>query len=191
MKISITIALTLIFALSAFGQKSVADMKAQLKTFKETNDRQYKISYDKFTDKTRVLFQGPVVSQSFLPGRMLQLLGAFVFEGENLKVPVTDFALMFQSTGKDWDFLRNRELFVIADGERMALGEGLRDGDIKRTFLSGYQTSEVLGFRLTREQLEKMANAKELEMKVGERQFKLGNGGKRGFANLLALSQIP
>jgi hypothetical protein len=190
MKTLLSITLILVFNFCAFGQTSIQDLKNELKTFKDTNDRQYKITYDKFTDKSRVLYLGDIVSSSLLPGRMVQLLAAFVFEGDKLTSDVSEYALMFESTGKDWEFLRNRELYVLADGERMVLGEGLRESDIKRTLFMGYQTSELLGFRVTREQLEKMANAKSLEMKVGERVIKLKSSSQKGFRNMLELGKL-
>jgi hypothetical protein len=194
MKLALLIVLTLILALTASGQsKSVDDIKAQAKAFKNANARRYKISYDKFESKTSVLYLGDVLNSTInymSTGGMIDILAAFSFEDDKLSKSADEFVLAFNAEGKDWQFLRNQHLFVIADGERMDLGEGEIESDVNRKLFGGYQTTELLSFNVSRNQFEKLANAKSLELKVINREFKIKPSTQMGFKNILALSEV-
>lgn len=186
--------LILIFSFSAFGQKDAADLKKQVKTFKDTNDSRYQIKYDKFEDKTSVLYYGDALNSGLnftLTGTSIQLYATFIFPGSKLENSIDEFNLLFRASGKEWQFLRNQHLYVIADEQRFDLGEGFRDSEITtRLFFRGLQTVEVLSFKVSREQFEKIAAAKLVELKVGERVFKLKDSVQKGFSNILALGSL-
>lgn len=150
----------------------------RIKTFR--NSKRFSVEYDKFKDRTQVQV-GPFV----LSNGDLYMTARFLFPGENVKEPVPQFALWFQASAREWKFLKHRHLSVVADGERMGLGEGAYDGNLKRR--GG--TSESLGFLIPAVSFEKISKAQSVEIRVGQSELKLNDEHKEAFRDLYSLSR--
>lgn len=203
MKLTLTVAATILAsifaAVATLAQQqpttpagdSGVDVAASLKQLK--NRDKLVLKYDKFKDYTVVACKpfdllttgehmavglaqgmgsgpsgrGPAVT---FPSRF-ELSGAFGFKGVKLNDD-PKFGLIFITGGADWRFLKDHRLYALVDGERLELGEGQHDGNV---YLGG--VSEEMIFDLTRDQIEKLANGKSVEIQLGgfERKLKSGN----------------
>lgn len=169
------------FSFATFGQdvasvKTVKEIQSQAKTFR--NGKRYAISYDKFEDRTLVSFSGfnmigfgesvaMAIANSSPNGRTakassLALGAGFVFQGDTLKQEPADYFIYFYYSGDDWKFLKSSKLIALVDGERIQFGDGDADRDVK---YSG--VSELVGFKASKEELQKLSQAKSVEMKIG------------------------
>jgi hypothetical protein len=187
MKILPILLIILAFSLSGFAQKTESQLKTEVKEFK--NNRRYIVKYDKFTDKTTVVYQGSVLGSTMsyvASGTMIQLHAAYGFRAGDK--PYEGYILYFKSSGKNWSFLKDQSLYVLADDKRIEMGDGKRDSDINRGIFGEYRTSEFLGFEMSKEQLAELGNAKNLEIKLGGREFKIKDDDKQAFLNLIKLS---
>lgn len=186
------IILILIFSFSAFGQTGVEEkaLKEKAKTFKQK--KQYLIGYDKFADRTTVLFfEGLSSTSSYMwSGTIISFSISFNFEGKTLNKSIDDFYLIFSAQGKDFKFLKNRRLYVIADEERFDFGDGDLDADIRRQLFGNYKTEETLIYKISRADLEKLSKAKSVEIKVSDRIFKLKPEMIEGLKNILNLGTV-
>ena len=185
--------------------KSIDDLKAQIKKLK--NKRGFKVEYDRFEDNTIVSSEevnligyneafGKMMSGSLASGKSvdppsLYMNTFFVFDSDKLNKDVDTFYLAFKSSNQEWQYLRNRDLYAIADNERLVLGTAkFSDNKIKLDRISGVSVQELITFVVTRDQLRKLAEAKSTEIRVGEREQKLKDKHKQMFRNLLALGAV-
>lgn len=178
----------IILATSAFGQDATETLKNKVKTFK--NNRQYSVKYDKFTDKTSVVFRGQILNSTMsyvASGTMIQLNLGLAFESPTLKQDIDEYFLFFTATGKNWSFLKTDTVYLLFDGERLQLENGERDSEIKRSILDGYKTSETLAFPIDRKTLDKLSQAKKLEIKIGKIEAEIKDTDKKAFQNMLDL----
>jgi len=183
---------------------SGVDIAASLKQLK--NREKLVLKYDKFKDYTVVACKpfdllttgehmavglaqgmgrgpygrGPAVT---FPSRF-ELSAAFGFKGAKLN-DEPKFGLIFISGGADWRFLKDHKLYALVDGERLELGEGQHDGNV---YLGG--VSEEMIFDLTREQFEKLANGKSVEIQLGGFERKLKSGNLERLKILLSLAPV-
>jgi len=187
-------------------QPSVADpgidVAAQLKQLK--NHDKFVRSYDKFKDYTvvavkpmnllsamesgaasfaRTLGNGPYhTGPTINVPTQLALTAAFGFKGTRLNEQ-PHFGFIFITDSADWRFLKDHKLYALIDGERLELGEGQHDGDV---YLGGVK--EEMIFELTREQLEKFANGKSVEIQLGGFPRKLKSEQIEKLKTLLSLA---
>lgn len=203
MKVFILIAI-LLLSFASFGQdapapKTIEELKKQKKPFK--HDNQYVIHYDKFEDESRVQCVGfnligfgenlAEVLAGGIGGRrgnvsVLMLGSGFGFKGDTLKEEPSDYYLYFYYSGEQWKFLRNTKLIALLDGEtRIQFGEGEAIRNI------GYGgVTEIIGFKVTKEQLLQMANAKLVEIKIGSYVKPLKKEYQEMFANIVKLGDM-
>lgn len=156
----------------------------KIKTFK--NNKRFDVRYDRFKDRTHIT-TGPF----FIRDLSFQMSATFYFEGATQKEPVKTVWLLFDSTTSDWQFLDYRELFVIADSQRLELGQGVRSGKVNPSYsrYSRVTVSERLGFELPLATFEKIANAKTVDLRVGRYEITLKDEHLIAFRDLLSLQQ--
>ncbi len=121
--------------------------------------------YDKFKDQTSIILAPFPVTGTIryvMSSEMLGMGAMFIHPGQKLSRTVDKIALYFQSSSKDWKYLRDRQLIALIDGERVPLGEGERNSDIK---LGGVE--ETLFFPISRETLARITNGKMVEIQLG------------------------
>lgn len=195
MKHIFSILLILVFAFSAFGQKTVDELKTQAKPFK--NSKRYSIQYDKFEDRTLVncvgfnLISNMAGAMSIIAGgvgaqpTMMFLGSGFMFSGNKLEAEPDEYFLIFNYSGAQWQFLRTSKLIALADDERIQFGDGEAIRDVKRGGVS-----ELIAFKATKEQMQKLVLAKNLEIKVGNYATPLKDEYKEMFSNVLDLADL-
>lgn len=164
-------------------------LKERTKTFR--NHKRFFVKYDKFKDQT-MIGAGPFVvggdMRYALTGKQMYITAGFVHPGATVNRPVTTFILYVRATGKDWQFLKARELYALADGERFEFGEGIYDGEVRRGF-TGVGLSESLGFAVPAEAFQKLGTAEKVELKIGNFEMKLKDEHKEAFRDLLSLAR--
>jgi hypothetical protein len=165
------------------------DRESKIKTFR--NNKRFSVKYDKFKDQTFVKV-GPFVvggdMRYAITGKQLYMSAGFLHRGVTLDEPIKDFMIYFEATGKDWQFLKSRELYAIADGERFDFGEGRYDGDVRGGF-QGVGVSESLGFLVTAEAFKKLGTARKVEFRIGTFEMTLKDEHKEAFRDLLTLTK--
>jgi hypothetical protein len=114
-----------------------------------------------------------------------QLMALFRFDGQALSKRVEKASIGFLSSSKDWKFLKDVSVYVLADGERFNLGTAERDSDIH---LGG--VSEILVVDVPYDSFAKIANSAKVEMRFGNKEIKLKDEHLEGFRDL-ASRMIP
>jgi len=149
------------------------------------NSKRFEYYYDKFKDQARFSV-GPFNiggdSAYVFGGSMLGLTAYTFADGKDIKNP-DRFILLFDSSSKDWLYLRDCGLNLIVDGERVDLGQCTRQSDIRRGGVT-----ERLFFKLTPEQFTKIANAKVVELRIGRTELKLKDEHLQAFKDLISLT---
>jgi hypothetical protein len=95
-----------------------------------------------------------------------------------------DFALLFRSRSKEWQFLKNHEMYMLIDGDRVSLGEAEYDGDIERSGVS-----EFMGYLIPRDLFERLSSARQVELKIGRWEVALKDEHLQAFRDLLSLTK--
>ena len=165
------------------------DLESKIKTFR--NHKRFSVRYDRFKDRTTVDV-GPFVvggnMRYFATNSQLYMTALFTYSGQTVTAPVERFAFWFRASGKNWEFLKSRELYAIADGERFDFGEGHYDGDVSGSYW-GVGVSETLGFVIPVASFEKLGKADNVELRIGDFELKLKDEHKEAFRDLLSLSK--
>lgn len=141
---------------------------------------QVKTDYDKFKDQTIV------ASETVRLGKRndgLSMAVKGLHKGEKLLTGDLHSYLVFWSSSPSWRFLNSRDLIFLADGERISLGKGSHSGDVSGSHY--VHVTETLIYNITREDLEKLAKAASVEMKLGYIETKLDVMDARGFKDIL------
>jgi len=118
-------------------------------------------------------------------------MGATSFtQAKPLKLPrqvlsgISRFYLVFQSNSTDWRFLKNRNLYALADSQRFHFGEG--DHDYR---IGTRSVSESLAFKLSAEDFYKIASARSVELQISSLELKLKDEQLEAFRDLYSLSR--
>lgn len=125
-------------------------------------------------------------------GGFISLSASFLFPGQSITQPVSEFFLMLHHSGNDWQFLTTKEIDLLIDGERITL-PALQEGEVnsRRGIGSMGVTRETLATTLTPEMFRKLGTAKSVEMRAGSYQTKLKDEHQEAFRDLLSLSLGP
>ncbi len=196
---TLTLLTILVMSFAAFPQekftKTVKEIEQQKKPFKNSN--RYTAIYDKFEDQTVVrcfgfnLISNLVGALQIVAGgtgtqpSMIFLGAGFHFPGDTLKESVEDYFILFDYSGEEWQFLRKSKLIALIDGERVQFGDGEAVHDTTRGGVS-----ERIGFKVTREQLQKLSEAKKVEIKIGNYATPLKPEYMQMFGNVLKLGDV-
>lgn len=151
------------------------------------NSKKFSVEYDKFKDETRVAVGPFSISDSLQNTRgflSLRMTIRFYHAGRELKQPADDFALLFRSYSREWRFLKNHDLFMLVDGERIAVGNSDYDGDVERNGVS-----EFMLYSLSPDLIRRLAGAKQVEFKVGRVEIKLNEEHLQAIRDLYSLSK--
>jgi len=144
--------------------------------------------YDRFKDQTTVTV-GPYFLSSGLDLVMtnsrFELMALFTFEGQKLQRSIERATIGFLSSSKDWKFLKDRSVFVLADGQRFDLGTAERDSDLRIG-----RVSEILAVSVPYETFAKIANSSKVEIRFGSKEIKLKDEHLEGFRDL-ASRMVP
>jgi hypothetical protein len=192
-KLSVIVLVIICCFFGVMGQtkaKTNADMETQIKTFKKK--KYYKVSYDKFTDKTNVIWLGTMLSgtgEYISTGAMWSMKVGFTFDKQSFTASPSLFILVFDIKAKDWKAGKNQQLYVLADTERFDLGEGERDSNISRSFMGEVMTNESLVYLVSADKFEKIVVAKKVEIKIAGHEFKVKDDALTQMKDLINLSK--
>ena len=197
MKKLLPIIFVFVLSIAVFGQSaptksaSIEQLKAKAKPLKKS--RVYAIGYDKFTDKSIVSFAAETLTSGthFLITESLLVLGAeFRFDGKTLNNSIDEFTIIVSGMGKTWQFSNSQHLYIVAGEARFDLGNGLGNSSVGSNVITGAKTYERLDFKIIRKDLETIANAKSVEIKIADRVFTLGDKSKQAFKNVITLGTL-
>lgn len=172
----------LMSAIAAFAQSKTGEAIAkQLKTLKA--DKIYSLNYDKNSDASKIYgfsedFGKEANKRNAVESFRFGL--AFFFLGQELKTAPTEYTLTFQAGTKKAKFAEAHALKFTIDNEVLDLGEA--------RYANKNQGIEYLNFKLTREQLGKLAKGKNVSLKIGSAEYTLAPANLKMFADLFALS---
>jgi hypothetical protein len=174
--------LILMSATWAFSQtKSSEAIAAQLKTLKA--DKIFSLNYDKNSDTSKILGFSEDFGKEQNKRNAVSSLRfglAFFFLGKELKSAPTEYTLTFQAGTKRAKFADAHSLTFTIDDQVLNLGEA--------RYANKNQGIEYLNFKLSREQLAKLAKGKTARMKIGNAEYTLTAAHLKMFADFYALS---
>ncbi|HEY0006375.1 MAG TPA: hypothetical protein VGB17_16455 [Pyrinomonadaceae bacterium] len=126
--------------------------------------------YDKFKDETRVRVKYLSVTNKKLGA--IDISATYYYQGQTPSKP-DSITLSFSSTSREWAFLNNRELAIIADGQRFLYDDAAL---VNARLNSGpyvESVSERLSVPLPLADFLKIINSKSVQMKLGRFDFSL------------------
>ncbi|MDQ2747169.1 MAG: hypothetical protein M3T96_07925 [Acidobacteriota bacterium] len=173
--------LIMLSATFAFAQsKSAAAMEKQLKNLQA--DKVYALKYDVNSDNSKVYGFGADFGDEQDKRNAVESMRfgmAFNYAGRDLKAVPDEYLLTFQAQTKRAKFVEKHGLIFTVDGAILDLGAA------RYAAKSGI---EYLNFKLTREQLGKLAKGREVSLQIGDAAFALSAEQRKLFADLYALS---
>lgn len=95
-----------------------------------------------------------------------------------------DAYLVFESTSRRWTFLKNQELYALVDGERLSLGEGEWDAELRYR-----RVSEGVAYKIPLNIMSRIAKANSAELLIGTQELKLKDEHQQAIRDLLSLNQ--
>lgn len=131
-----------------------------------TADKNIEIKYDKFKDRTTVSLKLTITEK--LPIEELLFALTNSFEGKKQTSMPSDISGFFLSVTKEKQYSISHSWIVLADDERIKLGDGMYQGEANDS-----RAAEVIIYSISSENLKKIANAKKVEMQLGSKEFTL------------------
>lgn len=130
--------------------------------FKKLDEDKFTLKYDKFKDVTwagtYIKFRRPKAKLHTLT---CDIRARIV--GKELTKASDDFFLVCSPRfSRGWAFLKNSHLIFLLDGERLDLGSGDHEGDVRTTGIS-----EWVIYSIGRADLKKLGDAKKVEIQLG------------------------
>ncbi len=181
-KIFFILLLMLTSAMFAFSQsKSAAALEKQLKTLKA--DKVFALKYDGANDNSKIYGFGADFGKEQDKRNAVESMRfgmAFNYAGRDLKAAPTEYLLTFQAGTKQSKFAEKHSLTFTIDGAALDLGAA--------RYANKNEGIEYLNFKLSREQLGKLAKGREIALKIGDAEFTLAAEHLKMFADLFALS---
>lgn len=175
----------IILFISAFvsaQSKSNDQILAQMKTLNVSKNIQ--LEYDKSSDYSKLLMISDELTNEQAKKNGLSSLTfgmMYGFNGKVLSFSPDVFILTFWAKGKNTKFAESHHWIATVDSETVDLGDARyarRNGDDR----------EFLNFSITRENLAKIAEGKDVSLSLGNFQFKFNAEQLKQFANFLSLS---
>lgn len=130
-------------------------------------------SYDKFKDRTVVETVSMSLRNPEAPptifGDSFSMSLALVFAGNHSSGAPRSILLSFTSHSKDWTYLKNHRLIILADDARINLPDVVHEGSIETS--GGVSVNEYMVVPITADQLDQIVKAKRVEMQLGPVEF--------------------
>ncbi len=187
-----TLILILALTFTTFGQVTIDQIKAKSKTAPFKKVKYYGIGYDKFTDKSIVSFANVFGGKAgfLMGGSILSFIAEFRFDGQTLNKSIDEFTIGIAGYGKSPQFLKEPHLYIIADNARFDLTPIDSDLSVKSNPITGTMLTERLDFKISRRDLETIANAKSVEVKVSDAIFTVKPEILSGVKSILAFGTL-
>lgn len=176
------LSIILLLALTVAGQ-TTDEMKAKAKAAKI---KDLVITYDKFKDRSIIttkpqnligsweggakIFAAGMVGPVAGPAQTILFVQAgYQYVGNILKETPVEYTLAFTSASKSWVYLKgDNNLYVLCDGLRIELHPVGKDSDVNLGMFYDVSVSETIGFVISRTDLDRIANANIVELKLGD-----------------------
>jgi hypothetical protein len=140
--------------------------------------------YDRFEDRTKYWTRPKTVRSG------LDVMAHFSFKGKGAGNEVDGFYLIFTSMGSDWRYLKDSRLYCLIDGDRVDLGSArASDSDIKPGY-STVEVKEILMFPVKYPTLQRISNAKRVEVRLGNTEFYFDEYFRESLKELLAKVRV-
>ncbi len=182
-KLFILLILILTFTTFAFAQtKSNDEIERQIKTLKV--EKTITLSYDESGGTSKIFVLGEDFgreqdNRAGLNGFSFGM--AFFYPGKTLNAAPEEIALTFWAQSKKPKFGESHSLLIFADSETIDLG--------KARYLSRpNEKTEYLNFKISRENLLKIANSTNSGLKIGNAKFQFTPEHLRSFTALMKIS---
>lgn len=139
-------------------------------------DKNVTIETDRFTGQTTVIMKQMSIGTSADKQHLLGIVNLYL-SALTLRDQPKPTALVIYSTASQWQFLDGADVYVLADGVRMALGHFVSTkGDVS-AFGGVVVLSETIAAPVDRSVIDKMAAAHVVEIKIGPYETKLNDRG--------------
>lgn len=172
----------LLSAATAFSQlKSSEAIEKQLKTLKA--DKVFSLGYDKNSDFSKVYGFGEDFGEAQNKRNQVESMRfglAFFFQGKDLKTAPNEYVMTFQAGTRQAKFSQAHSLKFTIDNENLDLGEA--------RYANKNDGTEYLNFKISRDQLSKLAKGKTVSLKIGNAEYTLAAAHLKMFADFFALS---
>ena len=183
-KLFFTFLIALVCAVSVFAQsKTNEKMQQQINSLGISKNVQ--LEYDKGSDSTKLMGLGEYFSKDQCSKNGLSELSfgmAHNYNGKALPYSVPAFMMTFWVKGKNGAAFSNASaLTFVADGEAVEMGNA-------RYAKKG--SMEYLNFMMNREQLSKLAAAKSIVIKIGDKAFQASEAHVKMFSSLYKVSDL-
>lgn len=171
------------------GQTSQQDPLKDLERLvlsEDTRQLNVKSDYDRFEDRTRYWTFALPVSRGGRIDHSLKLSSFFHFRGKGAGHSIERLGFVFFSTSSEFRFVKYSQLYAIVDGQRLDLGSPVsNERDVQ-----GTQVAETLVFAVSFKTLRSIAEAKQIEMRLGSTEFELTESNVSDLKELLAKIQV-
>jgi hypothetical protein len=172
-----------IFSAVIFAQsKNINAIQSQIKSLNA--GKNISLEYDKSSNTARLMLlsDGFGGEQNKKNGLLSFTFGMkYDFSGTEIINPPEVFILTFWAKGKNTHFAESHTWKAKIDGETIEISEGRfakKNGDDR----------EFLNFVISHENLEKIANGKNVSFQIGNAEFKVSAEMLQNFANFLKIS---
>jgi hypothetical protein len=174
--------LTLFLACGAFAYGQTAEeLRTKLKSVPD--GKSYNVRYDKVYKITR-LRSAPI--KTLKPDETFLALVA-IFETNTLKKTIQTFYLRFPFNYGMSTFPRNLKMYLLIDGEKIELEDGSFSSD---QYMNGMPIGGQIDFRVSRDLVERMANAKEVILNFKTKDRTLDDKARQTFRDMLELTNV-
>lgn len=184
-QIFLIILLLFISSFAALAQTKNNDVNySQIKSLKAS--KKLVLEYDEASNMTKVMAFGEDFGHDQNRSNNLSAFSfgmTFSYQGKSVTSSPQSFITTFWAEGKKSGFSSAHALTIVVDGETFELGEARyakkKGGD-----------TEYLNFNFPREVLEKIVAGKNVQMKMGNANFKFTAEHLKLFSGLLAISSV-
>jgi hypothetical protein len=147
--------------------------------------------YDRFDQSTTVKISTGIEEQEPIKLHDADatwiLLGArFMHDGRTIRQPEALIGFTVSSISHEWQFLRSRDLIVIADGKRLRFGEMT----LHNTSVTGSFVGEDMNIIMSREEFMDIAFARNVEMQIGNKEFRVSSQVHQAYRDI-ACRMVP
>lgn len=207
MRITFSVLLIILSVGIGFGQKSksLAELEQQINTYKYKKDfylsynADYNRTYVSFHNRDEMISNGdfyatsmPTPPEGFSRRSYFGISLGFEFQGDALTESSDDFFLSMNYSGSQFLFPSDPKLIALIDGQSIEIGKG-RIGRYKNPGHDKVNnaTGEHSAFNINREELQRIAAAKSVRLKLGNFERKLTSQQIKMFRDILNLSEVP
>ena len=184
MKKCLVIVLFLLSALSICAQKNNDAIVSQLKSLK--TDKQITLNYDSGSNATKVMVIGdyfPETEAKAAGIKALYFVMAFYYPGKTLTAPPETLAITFSVETKKPKFAEAHNWKAIIGTESLDLGDS-------RYAPKPSENMEYLNFKITRDDLSKIAAGTNVKFKLGNADFTFTAAHLAIFKSLIAITDF-